>query len=392
MGRYSYDDMPPEGYREHREGGRRGTLIIAFVGILLTLIAIVLYLLYTPHQGEAEEAKSGATTIEVTVPEPEILESGIDEESAPVTEEIVAPVEEPEAVVPAPAVETASAEPEPVAEEVPEAVAEPDVEEVVAAEEASAVITPEPAVEETVLESDVRPMIPSEYIVADGDTLQSIAAAFAISPSTIREYNNLSDNAIAVGNVLSIPQYDGNVYTMMSGDDLNEVVSRYNPELSAADIAKLNSLASTSVSEGTRIFIPARGSEIEGMPRFSSPVADGTMLMRNAEYFRDKGETIYGVVLAAKPGTPVSASASGTVANVGFTPDRRRYVEIVHDDGYTTSYTGLERVLVPRGSSVSEGDAIGMIGTSSDYYGESAILFSVSQDGIRINPETVCKF
>ena len=102
MGRYSYDDMPPEGYREHREGGRRGTLIIAFVGILLTLIAIVLYLLYTPHQGEAEEAKSGATTIEVTVPEPEILESGIDEESAPITEEIVAPVEEPEAVVPAP--------------------------------------------------------------------------------------------------------------------------------------------------------------------------------------------------------------------------------------------------------------------------------------------------
>ena len=114
--------------------------------------------------------------------------------------------------------------------------------------------------------------------------------------------------------------------------------------------------------------------------------------MHNAEYFREKGETIYGIVIAAKPGTPVTASASGTVESVGFTPDRRRYVELVHEDGYTTSYTGLERILVSNGREVKEGDAIGTIGTSSNYYGESAILFSVSQDGIRINPETVCKF
>ncbi len=77
MGRYSYDDMPPEGYRERREGGRRGTFVIAFVGILLTLIAIVLYLLYTPHQAAPEEAGGGASTVEVEVPEPAVLESSI---------------------------------------------------------------------------------------------------------------------------------------------------------------------------------------------------------------------------------------------------------------------------------------------------------------------------
>ena len=81
MGRYSYDDMPPEGYRERRESGRRGTFIIAFVGILLTLIAIVLYLLYTPHQAMPEEEKAGASTVEVSVPEPEILQSSITKES-----------------------------------------------------------------------------------------------------------------------------------------------------------------------------------------------------------------------------------------------------------------------------------------------------------------------
>ena len=386
MGRYSYDDMPPEGYRERRESGRRGTFIIAFVGILLTLIAIVLYLLYTPHQAMPEEEKAGASTVEVSVPEPEILQSSITKESDEITvEEAPAPVEAEVAEEAAPAVE---AEPEIEVAVEAEIAVEPEPEPAIVVEEAPA----EPVAEESVLESEVKPMVPSEYVVQDGDTLQSIASAFDITPETIREYNSLSDNAVRVGDVLLVPQYSGSVYTIKAEDDLSDVISRYDTELSAADIAKLNSLTSTSVPEGTRIFIPASGSEIEGMPRFSSPVAGGTILMHNAEYFREKGETIYGIVIAAKPGTPVTASASGTVESVGFTPDRRRYVELVHEDGYTTSYTGLERILVSNGREVKEGDAIGTIGTSSNYYGESAILFSVSQDGIRINPETVCKF
>ena len=386
MGRYSYDDMPPEGYRERRESGRRGTFIIAFVGILLTLIAIVLYLLYTPHQAMPEEEKAGASTVEVSVPEPEILQSSITKESDEITvEEAPAPVEAEVAEEAAPAVE---AEPEIEVAVEAEIAVEPEPEPAIVVEEAPA----EPVAEESVLESEVKPMVPSEYVVQDGDTLQSIASAFDITPETIREYNSLSDNAVRVGDVLLVPQYSGSVYTIKAEDDLSDVISRYDTELSAADIAKLNSLTSTSVPEGTRIFIPASGSEIEGMPRFSSPVAGGTILMHNAEYFREKGETIYGIVIAAKPGTPVTSSASGTVESVGFTPDRRRYVELVHEDGYTTSYTGLERILVSNGREVKEGDAIGTIGTSSNYYGESAILFSVSQDGIRINPETVCKF
>ena len=387
MGRYSYDDMPPEGYRERRESGRRGTFIIAFVGILLTLIAIVLYLLYTPHQAMPEEEKAGASTVEVSVPEPEILQASITKESDEITveEEAPAPVEAEVAEEAAPAVE---AEPEIEVAAEAEIAVEPEPEPAIVVEEAPA----EPVAEESVLESEVKPMVPSEYVVQDGDTLQSIASAFDITPETIREYNSLSDNAVRVGDVLLVPQYSGSVYTIKAEDDLSDVISRYDTELSAADIAKLNSLTSTSVPEGTRIFIPASGSDIEGMPRFSSPVAGGTILMHNAEYFREKGETIYGIVIAAKPGTPVTASASGTVESVGFTPDRRRYVELVHEDGYTTSCTGLERILVSNGREVKEGDAIGTIGTSSNYYGESAILFSVSQDGIRINPETVCKF
>ena len=372
MGRYSYDDMPPEGYRERREGGRRGTFVIAFVGILLTLIAIVLYLLYTPHQAAPEEAGGGASTVEVEVPEPTVLESSITRDPVEITVEEEVPV---------------PADTEPVA-----AVEEASEAEAAVIEEEAPAAADEPLIEESILESAVKPMVPSEYIVQDGDTLQSIASAFDITPETIREYNSLSDNAVRVGDVLLVPQYSGSVYTIKAEDDLSDVISRYDTELSAADIAKLNSLTSTSVPEGTRIFIPVSGSEIEGMPRFSSPVSGGTILMHNAEYFREKGETIHGVVIAARPGTPVTASASGTVESVGFTPDRRRYVELVHDDGYATRYTGLERILVSAGSEVDEGDAIGTIGTSSSYYGSSAILFSVSQDGIRINPETVCRF
>ena len=57
MSRNSYDDMLPEGYRGGRRGSGRTTAVIACIGVLLTLMAIFIYLLFSPS-GEGDEPEA----------------------------------------------------------------------------------------------------------------------------------------------------------------------------------------------------------------------------------------------------------------------------------------------------------------------------------------------
>ena len=386
MGRYSYDDMPPEGYRERREGGKRGTFIIAFVGILLTLIAIILYLLYTPHQAVEEDARDGARAVEVNVPEPEILsQTAVSSEAE---EEI-----------------TAEAEAVPAAEE-SVMTAEAEAEEAVQAEEADPAVSPaeepaadvpvsEPAavtviVDEEIAASPVSEMAVHDYLVKEGDTLQSVAERYSVTPNTIYDYNDMRNPSLMPGEVLKIPQYSGTVYEMRPGDTLEEIVG--GSGLSASDLAKLNGLASMDVQAGTKILIPEEGERIEGLMTFSSPVPGGEIRYFNGQYYEARGERIEGVVIASSPGTPVLSASSGEVTGTGRDASGRRFVEITHADGFVTRYTGLERVLAVSGQAADAGMIIGTIGMTSSYYGESAILFSISLDGINLNPEDYCRF
>ena len=93
MGRYSYDDMPPEGYKDRSRSSGRMTAAIASIGVLLTLIAIIIYLLFTPHNDETVENGAVAESVTVTPVEPVIIESKaeipeVQEESPAITEPV----------------------------------------------------------------------------------------------------------------------------------------------------------------------------------------------------------------------------------------------------------------------------------------------------------------
>lgn len=333
MGRYSYDDMPPEGYRERRESSKRGTFVIAFVGILLTLIAIIVYLMYTPRNAEAAAYEEESTVM-----------------TEPIPAETAAVEEEPEAAVPA----------------------EPSV--------------PSPIV------SSVQPLSIAEYTVSDDDTLQSIAEKFGITAATVKEFNAIDGVKAVPGTVIRVPEYSGTLYTVREGDTLSSIVQSYNPELSANDLAAVNGLDTTEIKAGDEIFIPAFGSDITRDNSFASPVEDGKVIRHRGEYYMDKNETVEGVVIAATPGTAVLSASDGTVRRVGMTAERRRYIEIESADEYTAFYMDIENPLVKSGDTVEQGSVIGMIGSSSKYYGEPAILFSISQGGISIDPEDMIVF
>lgn len=77
-----------------------------------------------------------------------------------------------------------------------------------------------------------------------------------------------------------------------------------------------------------------------------------------------------GIDLVAARGTPVYATAAGTVVTVAFQGEENgrigcgKYIEIKHSHGYKTQYCHLDEQLVHVGDTVSGGDLIGRVGNT----------------------------
>lgn len=69
-----------------------------------------------------------------------------------------------------------------------------------------------------------------------------------------------------------------------------------------------------------------------------------------------------GIDISARPGSPIMASAHGTVRFAGTRRGYGKMVEIDHGYGYRTRYAHASRILVRRGEKVSRGDVIGEVG------------------------------
>ncbi|HEX4917820.1 MAG TPA: peptidoglycan DD-metalloendopeptidase family protein [Limnobacter sp.] len=74
----------------------------------------------------------------------------------------------------------------------------------------------------------------------------------------------------------------------------------------------------------------------------------------------------HGVDYAAPTGTPIMATASGTVSFVGVQNGYGNFVEIQHHSGYSTAYAHLSRFGkgLKRGQKVEQGDIIGYVGAT----------------------------
>lgn len=342
MGRYSYDDMPPEGYKDRSRSSGRMTAAIASIGVLLTLIAIIIYLLFTPHNDETVENGAVAESVTVTPVEPVIIESKaeipeVQEESPAITEPVYVSA---------------------------------------SYEKAS---------------DNYQKLEFREHRVAEGENLLTIAESYSLSSDTLVSVNQLSDTELTVGSVLIIPPVDCKLRIVLEGDTLASIAENYNPELSAADLAALNGKAYTAVYPGEEIFIPSPGTVESGETYlFSSPIPGGKVIARFGELV--EGEPLKGVVIASAPGTAVRAAADGTVLDIFSHPAFGRSITLLHDNGYTTEYYSLEYIAVKVSQRVSEGDVIGTIGTSSKFFDEPAVVYSVDQHSVPLDPMNLTEF
>lgn len=95
----------------------------------------------------------------------------------------------------------------------------------------------------------------------------------------------------------------------------------------------------------------------------------------------------YQIDYAAPAGTPVVATAKGTVASAGWEGGWGYIVRMRHDNGYTTHYAHLSSFAsgVSGGITVSQGQTIGYVGSTGWSTGPH-LDYGVKLDGVPINP------
>ncbi|WP_147371635.1 M23 family metallopeptidase, partial [Calidithermus roseus] len=93
-----------------------------------------------------------------------------------------------------------------------------------------------------------------------------------------------------------------------------------------------------------------------------------------------------GLDLAAPMGTPVYATAQGTVEEAGWNPVFGLMVLIDHNNGYRTLYGHLSLLSVSQGQRVRMGQMLGQVGSTGRSTGPH-LHYSVFRYGIAVDPQ-----
>jgi murein DD-endopeptidase MepM/ murein hydrolase activator NlpD len=92
-----------------------------------------------------------------------------------------------------------------------------------------------------------------------------------------------------------------------------------------------------------------------------------------------------GIDIAVPYGTPIHASASGTVIYAGWMGGYGNLVVIDHGRGLATAYAHQSRIAVSNGRSVSQGEVIGYVGCTGHCFGPH-LHFEVRVNGQPVDP------
>lgn len=104
---------------------------------------------------------------------------------------------------------------------------------------------------------------------------------------------------------------------------------------------------------------------------------------RIAYYGRTKPH--YGTDFAAPVGTPIRATASGTVVAASYTRSNGNYVKIRHNGTYSTQYLHMKKRAVRKGQYVKQGDLIGTVGMTG-YTSGPHVCYRFWKNGKQVDP------
>ena len=226
----------------------------------------------------------------------------------------------------------------------------------------------------------------SVYVVKKGDSLSDIATMFNVSTNTILLANDMKKgDKLTEGQVLIILPITGIQVTVKKGDTLQSIARANKADIS--DIEQYNGItADTKLSAGDTLIIPGVDSitydgggdapikKTRGVPaqekylgpHYSLIIPDYFINPVPGARLTQGLHSHNGVDLAIAYGTPIHASASGTVlfAKDGYNGGYGNLVIINHPNGTQTLYAHQSKLAVQTGQEVSQGEVIGYVGST----------------------------
>ena len=281
------------------------------------------------------------------------------------------------------------------------------------------------------------------YQVQDGDNVQSIADRFGVRSDYIVANNAEIKNHdfLALGQSIIVPAGNGILHEIRYGETLSDIAARYDVTQNDITGFRLNHItAADDIKERELVFVPngqlpqavsdtseasstntPAGSSDASTPTPDSGSGGGTGGDGSSGGGSSDGSSDSGNVVRSGPssghgliwpvvgpissyygpshplgididgynlaGAAVGAATSGTVTFAGGNSccSYGLYVVVVSPDGIETLYAHLSSISVRQGESVSQGEGLGIIG-STGYSTGRHLHFEVIDNGTRVNP------
>ena len=219
-----------------------------------------------------------------------------------------------------------------------------------------------------------------EYEVKKGETIASLAQKFGISQETILWANDLKPNApLKEGEKLIILPVSGLFHLVEKGETLEKIAKKY--QANEEEIIAFNELESpTDILPGDLLIIPNGKMPKETpkpeqkLPRQASSFSSYFICPISPPCTLTQGLHWYNAVDLShgRCGEPIFAPAMGVVQKAkmgGWNGGAGNYVTILHPEGVVTMYAHLQTIFVKPGEKVSQGQTIGLMGTTGNSTG-----------------------
>lgn len=248
--------------------------------------------------------------------------------------------------------------------------------------------------------AEVAPRIPAsfrEHQLQPGESLSEIAERYGVSLTALVGANpDISSlDRLPTGVELLIPPEEGLLVTLGQIDDLPQLLATYG--VSPLEVARANDIRSLlELQPGMLLFLPGvePAAALERLARVREEELRYVWPLhgRITSYFGRRnlgmGTSSFhrGIDVAAPTGTRVSAARSGTVVFSGWSTSGYGYlIRIRHSGGDETWYGHFSTLLVSEGDYVSQGDAIGLVGSTGISTGPH-LHFELHESGTAVDP------
>lgn len=237
-----------------------------------------------------------------------------------------------------------------------------------------------------------------DYKVVGGDSLASIAKKFDVSVDTIKWANNLKSDVIKPGQILKIPPVTGVVHRVVSGETIYTIAKKYSTDAQKIVNFPFNDftdLDTFGLTAGQILYVPDGVIE-EKKPRvrqqYFAQIQAGTKGTSSFIWPTSGSISQYPVWyhmaldIANRAAPAIIAADSGTVTYAGCV--RYGYgchIVIDHGNGYQSLYAHLSSIGVSVGQAVSQGQNIGIMGSTGRSTG-THLHFEIRSGGNLLNP------